>query len=140
MTKYTLVSRRRSTAATQQTHVVWRGIGCVLMMVIPLISWVLAAITVRIALAQAWPMPYQLLGNPVMPRLLWRAPGLVPLLAFIERQQNLYAVLLVTVAYIVIVSGLMTVLYAIIYRFTGPPRYGPLDAPPPKVSVERYKR
>ena len=42
----------------------------------------------------------------------------------------LYADLAVTVILIVIGFALLTVVYAIIYRIIGIPRYGPLDSPP----------
>jgi len=34
----------------------------------------------------------------------------------------------------------MSVLYAFVYRLVGPPRYGPLDVPPPNVKLKKYKR
>jgi hypothetical protein len=42
----------------------------------------------------------------------------------------LYADLAVMIILIVIGFGLLTVLYALMYRLFGPPTYGPLDAPP----------
>ncbi len=140
MTKYTLASRRRPTAEVPQTHAAWRGIGCVLILVVPLISWALAVLTVQLATSENWPLPYQLMGNPVMPAFLWKVPAFWPVLGFLQGQENLYAIIFVTVAYTIIAGALMSVVYAVIYRFVGPPRYGPQDAPPPKISVRRYKR
>jgi hypothetical protein len=35
----------------------------------------------------------------------------------------------------------MSFVYALVYRFVGPPAYGPMDAPPPRgVRLKRYKR
>jgi hypothetical protein len=34
----------------------------------------------------------------------------------------------------------MSVIYGYIYQIFGPPRYGPTDAPPPKVKAKPYKR
>jgi hypothetical protein len=140
MTKYTVAARRPPMNEKQPTHAIWRGIGCLLMVIVPLVSWLFAVVTVQIAVSQNWPLPYQLMGYPAMPLVLWSAPGLAPVLAFIERQSNLYAVLALTVAYVVVASALISLVYSIIYRFVGPARYGPLDAPPPRVTVGRYKR
>jgi hypothetical protein len=140
MTKWTTASQRRTTTQTQQTPAVWRGIGCLLGVLIPLISWVLAAVTVRVAVAAGWPLPYQLLGYPTLPLVLWKAPGLVPVLAYIQSQQNLYAVIAITITYVIVAGAMMSLIYAIVYRFVGPSRYGPYDAPPPKIRVGRYKR
>ena len=84
-------------------------------------------------------MPYQLMGFPVLPAVLARS-GLAPVVGFIESRQNLYAILLITVVAIVALGTLLSFLYSLVYKFVGPPRYGPLDAPPPKVGIKRYKR
>ncbi len=140
MTKYTSAAQRRVTPRPQGPHPIWRGIGCLMFLIIPLISYLLAAMTVQIALDQNWPMPYQLMGYPSMPPLLWAISSLAPVWAFIEGQKDLYAVLGIAVVYIVVFGAILSLGYALVYRLVGPPRYGPLDAPPPRVSVKRYKR
>ena len=140
MTKWMAAGQRRNRTEAPQTPAIWRGIGCLLGVVIPIISWVLAVVTVRVAYAAGWPLPYQLLGYPTLPLVLWKAPGLVPLLAYIQSQQNLYAVIAVAFTYVIIAGASMSLIYAIVYRFVGPSRYGPYDAPPPKIRVGHYKR
>ncbi len=142
MTKWNVADQRsRSLGPAQaQTHEVWRGIGCLLMLIVPIISYILASLTVTAALAAGWPLPYQLVGNPVMPKALWSVQALAPTLGFIESQTNLYATLLVTVLFSVFLSAVLSFAYSILYRIVGPSRYGPLDAPPPRVSVKTYKR
>jgi hypothetical protein len=141
MTKYsTAQQRRRVTDSEKPLHPIWRGIGCLLIIIIPVLSYILAFATVQLAIAQNWPMPYQIMGYPVMPVLLWKDVGITPLLSFIQSQNNLYAVLAFSLFYIIFFSTLVSFGYALIYRFAGPSRYGPLDAPPPKVKVKRYTR
>ena len=142
MTKWNVADRRSTMleAAQAQTHAIWRGIGCLLMLIVPVMSFILATITVSTGLELNWPMPYQLLGNPVMPAYLWNIQSINPVLGFIQTQTNLYAILVVTVLYIILLSGVLTVAYAIVYRIVGPSPYGPLDAPPAKVRVRSYKR
>ncbi len=142
MTKWNVAdSRSRSLRPAQsETHVIWRGIGCLLMLIVPIMSYLLATIFVSTAITLDWPIPYQLLGNPIMPAALWRVQLLSPILGFIESQPNLYANLVVAVVFILVLSGLLTVVYAVLYRMIGPSRYGPLDAPPPKISARSYKR
>jgi hypothetical protein len=111
-----------------------------MMIIMPIISFILAGLTVSMALTLGWPLPYQLLGMPVMPTPLWSYPSLVPLLGFIQSQTNLYAILLVTVLYIVLLTSVLSLGYAILYRLVGPSRYGPLDAPPPRVKARSYRR
>jgi hypothetical protein len=45
-----------------------------------------------------------------------------------------------TILYTIAISGLLSVVYAVVFRIVGPPRYGPLDLPQPHVKVGRYKR
>jgi hypothetical protein len=141
MTKYTVASQqRRPVNAPPQVKPIWRGIGCIMMIVVPVVSFLLAVFTVNLAVAQDWPMPYQLMGYPVMPPLLSKPAALVPVVTFIQSQLNLYAILLFTVAYIVVIGAIVSFIYAFAYRYVGPPRYGPLDAEPPNRRVKRYKR
>ena len=103
MTKYsTAQQRRRVTNSENPLHPVWRGIGCLLILFVPTLSYFLAAATVQLAVDQNWPMPYQLMGYPVIPVLLWKDIGIVPVLSFIQSQNNLYAILALTFVYIVI--------------------------------------
>ena len=141
MTKYSDFQQRKSVRKNKnQPHPVWRGIGCLLILFVPVLSYFLAAATVQLTVDQNWPMPYQLMGYPVIPVLLWKDIGIVPLLSFIQSQDNLYAILAITLVYLVIFSALFSFGYAFLYRFIGPSRYGPMDAPPPKVKVKRYTR
>jgi hypothetical protein len=141
MTKYTTANqRRRQTPREEEVHAIWRGIGCLLILIVPTMSFFLATASLQLAVDQNWPMPYQLMGYPVMPDLLWKAAGLTSLLVFIQSQNNLYAVLTITLVYVVILSALVSLIYAFVYRYVGPSRYGPQDAPPPKIKVKRYKR
>ena len=84
-------------------------------------------------------MPFQLMGNPVMPPELYQT-GLAPVADFLASQRNLYGNLLLAVLYIVIIGGIISVIWALAYRVVGPPRYGPLDAATPDIKVKRYKR
>lgn len=141
MTRYDVADRRRNTPPPVRPHPVWRGIGCVFFIVVPLLAYAFAVITVNVGVAHSWPIPYQLLGNPTVPNSVWTAaPGLAPLWTFIQQQNNLVAKLVITAVYIVVLATLISMGYALLYRFVGPPRYGPLDAPPPKIKTKRYKR
>ena len=110
------------------------------MILVPVFAWILASATIDRALQLGWPVPYQLTGNAVMPTALWGIQGMAPILSFIEEQPHLYASLLLCIVYIILGGALISVIYSFVYRFVGPPRYGPLDAPPPRVSLRKYKR
>ena len=140
MTRYSAASRRPSTKRTDQTPAIWRGIGCILLLIVPLTAWVLAIGTVQLALRNGWPLPQQFLGYAELPEWLWDIPALWTILGYVSRQPHLYMTIVFTILYTIAISGLLSVVYSIIYRFVGPPRYGPLDLPQPQVKVGRYKR
>ncbi len=121
-------------------HPVWRGIGCLIMLIVPALSFGVSSLLVQMAPSMGVHLPPELLGRPVMPELLFKIPGLVAMLNWIQRQNNLYAILIITFVVTVVMAGVIAVLYALAYRFVGPPRYSGYDAPPVNVKVKKYKR
>jgi hypothetical protein len=115
---------------SKEPHPVWRGIGCLIMLIVPALSLGLSGIQ----------LPDGLLGRPVMPDLLFKVPGLVGILYWIQSLDNLYAILVGTFTITVLLAGLIALIYAFTYRIVGPPRYSGIDAPPPNIKVRKYKR
>ncbi|HTP01798.1 MAG TPA: hypothetical protein VMJ64_10535 [Anaerolineales bacterium] len=141
MTKYTNASRMRGgTSQKKQVDPIWRGIGCLLILIVPLISYFGSVMLVQAAVEQNWPLPYQLVGYPVIPRSWWVLPGLIPVFTFIQTQANLWAILLFTVLLIVAIGAFVSLLYAIAWKFTGPPALGPYDVAPIRTTAKKYKR
>jgi hypothetical protein len=124
----------------KEPHPVWRGIGCLIMLIVPALSLGLSAILVQIAPSLGIQLPDGLLGRPVMPDLLFKVPGLVGILYWIQSIDNLYALLVGTFTITVLLAGLIALIYAFAYRIVGPPRYSGIDAPPPNIKVRKYKR
>lgn len=118
MTKYTQYSPRgRTPARPWKVHPIWRGIGCVMMILIPLIAFAGAVWIVQENLKQGWmPVPAEFARAITIPML-----GSYP---------YLLAYLLVTVVLSLIGFGVFTALYSLIYSLLGPSQYGPLDSPP----------
>jgi hypothetical protein len=133
-------SQRGPTKPKEAAPPVWRGIGCLLILIVPVLAWILASLTVQLAMEARVQLPYQLMGYAVMPALLWQVPALIPALHFIETQPHLYMTLLVAILFVIALSALLSVTYAIAYRFVGPSRLGPYDEPQPRMKVGRYKR
>ena len=141
MGKHESFNRRKAKKPSDGPHPIWRGIGCLILVIVPVISFGLAVLTFDAALANKWPLPAEFLGNPSMPRLLYRRHALVPVLNAITSMTNLYGYLAFAFVYTVILGGIMSFVYALAYRMVGPPVYGPMDMPPPKgIRLKRYKR
>ncbi len=104
-------------ASSEGVHPVWRGIGCVLMILIPIMAFAGAVLLVQANLEQKWlPTPYEL-AQPV-------------LLPYFGRVNYLYAYLLVAVILSLIGFALLSVVYALVYNLIGPSQYGPVDSLP----------
>lgn len=140
MGKYSSLSRKRITPKSDGPHEIWRGIGCLMMLIIPAISIAAGVSTVNYGLKHNWPIPYQLLTAPVLPKFFYKSSGLLAIFYPLTQIQNFYAYVAVSILYAILIGGVISLVYAIIYRLVGPSRYGPLDAPPPKIKTKRYTR
>ena len=140
MGRYTSYQRQEAKAQRGQVHPVMRGIGCILIAIVPIISYLSAVLIVKFGISKAWPIPPNWLGTPTIPPLLFRLAGLRTALDFIAAQTNLTANIVFAIAIAVFIFGVMAMIYGFVFRLMGPPQYGPNDAPPIRVKVKRYKR
>jgi hypothetical protein len=131
----------RSTKPRKETHPIWRGIGCILMVVVPFLSWGLAYITVKINYSlSTWFIPFQLLGTPYFPPNWFGFGYFDQVLFYFQSIDDFYALVVFTILYMIILAAFISAASALIYRLVNPSRYGPLDAPPPEIKVKPYKR
>ena len=140
MGKYTSYTRTPPKPRNTGVHPLMRGIGCFMMVLVPILSWGLALLLVDYGYRSGWPIPSSWMGRVEVPTFLLGLENLRPVWNFLMTQPRLIAHLVFTVAIIVVIGGLMSVLYGYIYTIFGPPRYGPQDAPPIRTKVKRYKR
>ena len=133
--------RKRVVRKNNAPHPVWQGIGCLIIILLPIMSYALADATIQAGIKARWSfLPYELLGAPRFPDFVWKYWQLARLAHPITLIDNLYANLVLTGIYAIILGGLASLGYAIAYRYIGPPRYGPQDIPPPKIKTKPYKR
>jgi len=140
MGKYSSHARKAPRPERGVVHPVMRGIGCLMIVIVPILAYGVSVLLVNYGTSKGWPIPPDWLGTPTFHPLLWRLSGVATILAFLQRQNNLIANVVFTIAITVVIGGLMSVLYGYIYTIFGPPRYGPTDAPPPRVKAKPYKR
>jgi hypothetical protein len=109
---------------------VWRGIGCFLILLVPIMAWVAATVFINSNL--------NIIQTPEMNKPLTikysRIMEVDRVIAGFNRFTNdnhlvgglfFYFILFLIVGY-----GLLAFIYAVLYRLVGPPRYGPFDIPP----------
>lgn len=130
---------REAPIGPRKPRPLWRGIGCLLIVIVPVLSYAAAVVTMPFFLQRGL-VPRTLLVTPQLPDWLWVLPVLARMLQFLFVRYAIYANLLLTFLYLLVIGGSFSLLYAAMYRIVGPSRFGPLDAPPPKIKVKKYKR
>jgi hypothetical protein len=110
-------------------HPAWRGIGCLLWIIAPLMAYAFAVLLVG-AFGRVGMVPHALLGRIQFPDWSYQAPFLGLIVQFLGSLNNILAILAFFIPMLVILSGLFSLLYSWLYRVIGPPRYTPMDAPP----------
>ena len=140
MGKYSSYSHKKEKPRVVGVHPVMRGIGCIMIVVVPILSYGIAVLLVNYGFSHGWPIPPNWYGHPTIHPLLLKLQGLRPIWDFLLVQNNLIANLIFTVAIMVIIGGIMSIIYGYMYTLFGPPRYGPMDVPPIRIKVKRYKR
>jgi hypothetical protein len=117
-------------AQKQQTedkgiHPIWRGIGCIMLILIPIIAFAAADTFYDNA------SDLNLFGSAIFPRtgILYRVFFSYELFDEITFRLTFFH-LIFSVMFSVIGFLIISFIYTIVYRFSGPPQYGPTDAPP----------
>lgn len=106
-------------------HPIWRGIGCMMLIIIPIVAWAAAYEFLRFAPKLSW-FPQS--------REMYRNLNLDIVVLPFSLGQIIFTVLFMMVGFMI-----MTIAYAFVYRIAGPPKYGPTDAPPPRVTRKRRR-
>jgi hypothetical protein len=141
MGRYTSYQREKAKARRNEVHPVMRGIGCILIVLVPILAYGTAMYLVDYGVRKGWPLPASWLGSINIPPLLLKLGGLNVIWYFLRAQNNLAANLVFALAISIFIFGILAIIYGFTYRFFGPPQYGPTDVPPIKGrNVKRYKR
>jgi hypothetical protein len=139
MAKYQSYQKQKE-LPRNEVHPVWRGIGCIIMLILPVISWAAAQLLLEFGKAQKWPFLWELSEVIRFPDWVYQVPGILVAANYISSVPYLKALLIFFFLVLIALSGIFAVLNAVLYRLVGPPRYTALDAPAPRVKVKRYTR
>ena len=107
-------------------HPIWQGIGCLLMIMIPVMAYAGAVLLVQANVSQGWVPISAELSRPVN----------IPNVGSFE---YLFANLLVAAILAMLGFGLLVAIYSLVYRAVGPSRLGPLDADPIRRKTKRSR-
>ncbi len=120
MGKYSSYVRDISTEkrSRKEIHPIWRGIGFILMVVVPIASFLLSIWLLERNATQNWfPIPIDILSP-------WGPDPLI------------FVKLFMTLIVSVVVFAILMLIRFVMNLLFGPPRYGPHDAPPIRSSVQ----
>jgi hypothetical protein len=127
MSKYDRFSQKTTKPRPWKIHPIWRGIGCFLLILVPIVAYAGGELLIAANQQQGWfPLPAEMLRAISLP-LLGRVPHLI-------------ASVVVTLLLSFAGFGILTVFYALVYQLFGPPRLGPMDAPPIRARNVRKSR
>ena len=127
MGKYDKFNPRASAAQRPwEIHPIWQGIGCLLMILIPVMAYAGAVLLVQANVSQGWVPISAELARPVN----------IPNVGSFE---YLFANLLVAAILAMLGFGLLVAIYSLVYRAVGPSRLGPLDADPIRRKTKRSR-
>ncbi|MBL7164023.1 MAG: hypothetical protein ISS57_15610 [Anaerolineales bacterium] len=117
---------KRDVEEQKGLHPIWRGIGCIMIILMPVMAYAGAVELVKANYQNGWVlMPAELASTVTIP--------------YVGSIHNLYAYIAVGLILLVIGFGILTILYSIMYSALGPPKYGPTDAPPPRRPKRRRR-
>lgn len=118
---------------------IWRGIGCILIVVVPLITYALTVIFIPTVLATGM-IPPELTRHVDFPLWVYRTPFLDVIATFIRGINNLWLGVIMFIVILLLLTGISSLIYVSVLQVIGPPRYTEMDAPPPKYKAKPYKR
>lgn len=127
-----------------ETSAGWRGIGCLLMIFLPIVAYYGGFLLLRDVegLDKFWyGIAPGLFGKIAIPGLLLRIKSLLPLWQFLYDIDNLSLYIAFGSIILFVLSGIVGIIYSIMHSAVMPSRYGPMDAPPPKRrKTKKYSR
>ncbi len=109
-------------------HPVWRGIGCILWILDPIMAYAFASITVQ-ALARQGMIPASLMGYVKFPDWVWKVPTLNVIAQFIGGLKDLWAMIVFFFVFALALAAVFITVYMMIYQRVGAPRYTAMDVP-----------
>ena len=109
-------------------HPIWRGIGCLMLIIVPVMSYAGAQVFIEAVPGFSW-FPFPRSGE------IYRNIDLQYLVLPFSIAEMIFTLIFMVMGFVIV-----TFFYSLIYRIAGPPKYGPTDAPPPRVKRTRRRR
>lgn len=137
MAKYNKFQRK--SPEKKKMSPIWRGIGCILLVIAPVLAYFLMVWFLPTIIATG-KVPYQLLGRANLPGWAFTTPMVVDIANYIGGIDNLWISMVTFIVILLVLISSVSLLYSMIYMLVGPARYTELDAPPSTFKTKVYKR
>lgn len=136
MSKYSTNYLAKPKERPWKIHPIWRGIGCMILVIIPILSYAGAVTVVRANFQNRWlSVPPEMAGWINFASIYQYLPFLRSF--FLSLGRIYYLDIIMAVLFMMVGFGLLTLLYSMLYSVTGAPRYGPTDSPPIRKSPRK---
>jgi hypothetical protein len=122
----------------REVHPVMRGIGCIMVVIVPILSYLAATVIVPVFPVPLLPGMTRAIDVP--PWLYNTLTGFQPLFNYVESQPLFVSFLVFAVVLTILIFATMSIVFGFIYKAFGPSPYGPTDAPPVRKKVKKYTR
>jgi len=139
MGKYTSRVNKQSAPKRNTVNPYMRGIGCLLMLVVPFFSYVAGDVLAGQGFGYQI-IPAEWYGYMTVPPALANFSGLNFIVGFLAGIEHFPATLTLGFVILILVGGIISVIFGWMYSIFAPSQYGPMDVPPPRVKTKKYKR
>jgi len=116
-----------------------RGIGCLLMVLVPAFSYVLGDFLAKQGFGRQF-FPPEWYGYMNISSGLTNLTGIGAVARWLGSIPNLPATLVIARGSTVVIGGIISIVYGYMYTLLAPSKYGAMDVPPPRVKTKKYKR
>jgi hypothetical protein len=119
--------KRGSQDRPWKVNPIWRGIGCILILIIPIMSWYATTIILRSYLSRLFPLTFYKVFFVPYSHISEIDKVITQVNQYLLGSKLVFGQVFLTIILSVIGFGILAFVYAILYRLVGPPRYGPFD-------------
>jgi hypothetical protein len=137
MAKYAKFQQK--SAAKRGLHPIWRGIGCILIVIVPLLAYWLTILSVPLIIATG-KIPRQLLERIRFPDWAFHTTTISDIARYVYSINNLWLNIITFFIIVLLLTGVASLFYTMLYALVGPARYNETDAPPTKYKARKYTR
>ncbi len=123
----------------KEMNPMWRGVGCVLFIAVPLLSWGIMTLLLPVV-KDTGQVPPELLANVRFSPGVLKLPILGNIALYLASISELWLKLIIFGLVLFVLIVIFSLLYSMVYQVVGPPRYTEMDAPEMERGAKSYKR